>query len=94
MESLGLEFMVAALCLGDFECGQASKAYYYQRPQLRVMAKNVKSKVERVIGEQVAYAAPALMMASLGHSYQIRISKNLSVGGKPGEFGFKLSLTF
>lgn len=79
MEGLGLEVLVLSLCLGDYKCDQASKAYYYQRPHIRATAKSVKRDINYYVGENVAYTTGALILLSTGHKAQIKISRNFSL---------------
>jgi hypothetical protein len=75
-----LEFLVASLCIGDYGCDKALKAYYYERPHIKAFTRSVKDTAERYAGESITYAVPALAAASLGRPFQIKITKKISCG--------------
>lgn len=74
-----LEVLVAALCIGNFDCGNATKAYYYQNPHLKMKANEIRRDLNYYVGENVAYTSAALLAISLGHKAQIRLDRNWSL---------------
>lgn len=80
-----LELMVAALCSGNYGCDKALKAYYYERPHIKVFQRTVKDSAERYLGETTLYAVPALAASLSGRPYQIKITKKFSCGAAPDD---------
>lgn len=75
-----LELLVASLCIGDFGCDKAFKAYYYERPRLKHLSREVRNKVVTQVGESVAYTVPALLAAASGRDYQVKLGRKWSIG--------------
>lgn len=89
-----LEALVAGLCIGDYACDKAFKAYYYERPHLRALSKEVKKQAVAQVGEAVVYTVPAFMAAMAGHSYQVKLGKRWSIGQSRDETRLTFRLDF
>jgi hypothetical protein len=69
-----LEALVAALCIGGYECGLATKAYYEQTPAVKAYSKHVAVKATEVTGPVVSYVAPAMVSTFIQHTIRVRIT--------------------
>jgi len=87
-----IELLVVATCMGDYACDKSLKAYYYEKPHLRVVRKKVKRKVVYYTGEWVAYTVPAVMAAASRRGYEIKLTKKTSF--KVGKSGVLLNYRF
>lgn len=82
---MGLEALVFSLCIGNFGCGEALRAYYYERPHIKYLEKKVKNKAIRIAGEETVFIVPALATMIVKKRFQMRINKNFSLGGNTEE---------
>lgn len=79
-----LELLVASLCIGNFRCDQASKAYFVYNPAPKVWAEKKVDKAEKVtvqlIGQQTAIGIATITAFTTQKTYQVRITKHWSIG--------------
>lgn len=73
-----LELLVATVCIGNYSCDKALKAYYYERPNIRKFQKKSREYIVDEVGEWVLYAVPAAALAINDKAYQIKITRNIS----------------
>jgi hypothetical protein len=82
-----IEIMVAALCIGDYRCDEATKAYLIQNPNPKIWAQanvqTAKKQATKVIGEQALIGLTTAAAAIGKKTYQIKISKHFSFGRSP-----------
>lgn len=80
-----VEVLVFSLCVADAACDEAFKAYYAYEPRIKIAANKVKDKMEAVVGETVFYLIPPVIAGASGLPYQIKITKEFSLGHKNGD---------
>jgi hypothetical protein len=82
-----LALLVAGLCVGNYECGAASTAYYKSRPELRQYVKHYQAQLnnEVLVGIGVAYGAAVKQQARL----RLGRGLSLSLGADSGMIIFK-----
>jgi hypothetical protein len=91
---MGTEILVASLCLGDWACSDALKAYYQYRPEIKEFKNQAKNVAERNLGEAITFIVPAAILATTSSTYQIRIYKDLSLQKKDEVVGFNYEFRF
>jgi hypothetical protein len=89
-----LEILVLSLCLGQYECSAASKAYYAQHPRLKVLAQSAERRLKKGTNETILYTAPAIYALATGQPSQFRISKYFSCGGAASSVECKYTYSF
>lgn len=79
-----LELLVLGLCIGDYRCDQATKAYLDQNLSAKVWVKHesgvLSRNAEEVIGKQTLVALTTVAAAITQRSYQLKIYKDFSIG--------------
>lgn len=75
-----LELLVISMCLGDYACGEATKAYYYQTPAIKQTARELKDDYVETVGRPLATVTPALVGLAAGATFQFKITKEISFG--------------
>lgn len=75
-----IELLVAALCVGNYKCDAASKAYLSYNPRPKLWAREQYQYLEEAIGKNWIIAGSVLYSASSNHNYQVRVNKRVSVG--------------
>lgn len=75
-----IELLVAALCVGNYRCDMAGKAYLTYNPAPRVWAKEQYKYVQEMVGEDWLIGASIMYSAVSRHNYQVKVSKNVSIG--------------
>ena len=74
-----------SLCIGQFECGTALKAYYSERPHLKSYVKKKKKRLEDILGDKLLYTLPAIAVIAAGGTAQVKISRQFSCGAGDGK---------
>lgn len=74
-----LEVLVAALCIADAQCGEATKAYLASRPAYRQQLRDTRKYVQRKMGPENFAVATATIALTLQQRYQVRINRRTSI---------------
>ena len=79
-----IELLVAGLCAGNFQCGQATKAYLSLKTPAAVLVRQRLENAQRVtaaiIGENTLIGVSTLAAVTAHKTYQVRIGKYFSIG--------------
>jgi hypothetical protein len=76
---MSLEFFVAAMCIGQFECDNTLKAYWEGNKALQAQVKIIENNGKRLIGdnEAILFIAP-IMVGFARQDMQIPAGQHLS----------------
>lgn len=89
-----LELLVAGLCLGDWACSEAAKAYYASRPALRHFVVDARHTARDLVGETtMTTLLPLAAYAATGRS-TVRLSKNCTLSTSRAETMVALTWTY
>ena len=79
-----IEIIVASLCIGNFRCDQATKAYLVYNPAPKIWMSKATAKVQdnvtQVIGQQAAIGIATGVALATQKTYQVRVTKHWSIG--------------
>lgn len=93
-----LEILVLGLCIGDYRCDQATKAYLIQNPTPKIWLNResgvLKRSAEEILGKQALIALTTIAAAATQRSYQIKIYKDFSIGRREDEILLLYALSF
>lgn len=88
-----LEFLVLSLCLHDFGCSPARKAYVESRPALKRDIRAAGRRVRQITGPEIVYVSSAAI-ALYNKSLQIKINRNLNLDIDENEYILNVKLSF
>jgi len=91
---MALEALVIALCLGDYKCDMASKAYYEQAPIIKQYAGHVSRQAAQKVGPVLAFAAPATVSLFVRHVARIKLTSHLTLDARPDTVNILWAMTF
>ena len=78
-----LEATIISLCLGNYECNVAPRAYYLSKPEMRSWVKektkDIKEMVKATSYEGEISTLAGFMFIAAGGRANLRLSKNIAV---------------
>lgn len=75
-----IEAMVMALCLGQYRCDIASKAYLSNNPPPKAWLKAKTKNLEEYTGKQTIIGLTIVSAIATNHPYQVRLNRYFSIG--------------
>lgn len=74
-----LEALVLTLCLNEYACDEALKAYYHEKPSIARKLKETRKDVIFYTGDWVLYAVPAAAFLTSDIPATIKFTKELNL---------------
>ncbi len=89
-----LVLMVASLCLTNYGCDEALKAYYPSRPAIKQTVKQLKREAADLIGETTMVALLPVASLAAGSKVSFRLCRYVAASYKDGNYMVNLSYSF
>lgn len=89
-----LEALVLFLCVGDFECSQALKAYRSQSSYVKDVEHRVKKWAKQEIGPELGIVITTAYVTAMNRDVRVRLGGGFVLSAKRDEIGVRYRYDF